>query len=185
MKTNDKQYKCKAQFNPNRETYVDGDGNYVYVVWDAETKSYRREVCVVGEGGFSPELRSVLDEMDAEEERYLDADWHHTDMVFEGRKKAFDEDTSGRIPNPIECIPQPRQRTFQDAIQENPQIALVLKAMEKLTPEQVDLIYATYGELKFGADIAREQGVSRQAVNNRLKKIHTRLEKLLADMDKA
>ena len=57
--------------------------------------------------------------------------------------------------------------------------------MEKLTSEQVDLVYAIYGEMQFGADVAREQGVSHQAINNRLKKIHTRLAKLMAEMDEA
>ena len=57
--------------------------------------------------------------------------------------------------------------------------------MEKLTPEQVDLVYAIYGEMQFGTDVAREQGVSRQAINNRLKKIHTRLANLMAEMDEA
>lgn len=57
--------------------------------------------------------------------------------------------------------------------------------MEKLTPEQVDLVYVIYGEMQFGADVAREQGVSRQAINNRLKKIHTRLTKLMVEMDEA
>lgn len=77
MKTSDNQYERKAQYNPNRQTYVDENGNYVYLIWDEETQDYRREVFVVGDGGISPELRATLDEMDAEEERRLDADRHH------------------------------------------------------------------------------------------------------------
>ena len=83
----------------------------------------------------------------------------------------------------MDLIPQRRQRTFQDALREDPRIGQLLLAMEKLTPEQVDLVYAIYGEMQFGADVAREQGVSRQAINNRLKKIHTRLAKLMSEMD--
>ena len=82
MKTSDNQYERKAQYNPNRQTYVDENGNYVYLIWDKEAQDYRREVCVVGDGGISPELRTMLDEMDAEEERLLDADRHHVDKVF-------------------------------------------------------------------------------------------------------
>lgn len=86
MSNQDKQYQRKARYNPNRETYVDENGNYVYRVWDEEIKDYRHEVITVGDGGFTPELRALLDEMDAEEERRLDADDRHTDKVFEAKK---------------------------------------------------------------------------------------------------
>ena len=185
MTSQDNQYERKAQYNSDRQTYVDENGNYVYLVWDEETRTYRREVCVVGDGGISPELRVMLDEMDVEEKRCLDADDHHLDKVFDGKKKDHDADKSGRTPNPMDLLPQCRQRTFQDALREDPRVGQLLIAMEKLTPDQVDLIYAIYGEMKFGADVAREQGVSRQAINNRLKKIHARLAKLMADMDEA
>lgn len=183
MTSKDNQYERKAPYNPDRQTFVDVDGNYVYRIWEEETKSYRQEVFVVGDKGISPELRSLLDEMDAEEERRLDADNHHVDKVFERRKQAHSDDSSGRTPNPMELLPQHRQRTFDDALREDPRIGQLLLAMEKLSPDQVDLVYAIYGEMKFGADVAREQGVSRQAINNRLKKIHARLAKLLAEMD--
>ena len=185
MKTNDNQYQRKARYNPNRETYVDENGNYVYLVWDEETRKYRQEVCVIGEGGFTPEVRALLDEMDAEEDRRLDADDHHLDKVFECRKKAHGDDGSGRTPDPIDLLPQVRQRSFRDALLEDPRIGQLLTAMDKLSPDQVDLVYAIYGEMQFGADVAREQGVSRQAINNRLKKIHARLAKLLAEMNEA
>lgn len=64
MKTSDNQYERKAQYNPNRQTYVDENGNYVYLIWDEEAQDYRREVCVVGDGGISPELRTMLDEIE-------------------------------------------------------------------------------------------------------------------------
>ena len=185
MKTSDNQYERKAQYNPNRQTYVDENDNYVYLIWDEEAQDYRREVCVVGDGGISPELRTMLDEMDAEEERLLDADRHHVDKVFASKMDTYYADQNEHANNPLEMIPQRRQRTFQDALREDPRIAQLLVAMDKLTPEQVDLIYAVYGEMKFGADVARDQGVSRQAINNRLKKIHARLAKLMADLDEA
>ena len=183
MQKKDNQYERKAQYNPNRQTYVDENGNYVYLIWDEETHSYRQEVCVVGDNGISPELRATLDEMDAEEERRLDADRHHMDKVFASKMDTYYADQSEQANNPLDMIPQHRQRTFQDVLREDPRIAQLMVAMDKLTPDQVDLVYAVYGEMKFGADVAREQGVSRQAINNRLKKIHTRLAKLMADID--
>lgn len=183
MEINDNQYERKAQYNPNRQTYVDENGNYVYLIWDEEAQYYRREVCVVGDGGISPELRATLDEMDAEEERLLDADRHHMDKVFASKMDTYYADQSEHANNPLEMIPQRRQCTFQDALREDPRIAQLLVVMDKLAPEQVDLVYAVYGEMKFGADVAREQGVSRQAINNRLKKIHARLANLMAELD--
>lgn len=183
MSNQDKQYQRKARYNLNRETYVDENGNYVYRVWDKEIKGYRRDVITVGDGGFTPELRVLLDEMDAEEERCLDADDRHIDKVFEAKKSAHSADGSGHTPHPMDLIPQRRQRSFRDALREDPRIGKLLLAMDKLTPEQIDLVYAIYGEMQFGADVAREQGVSRQAVNNRLKKIHVRLAKLMAELD--
>lgn len=83
MQKKDNQYQRKARYNPNRETYVDENGNYVYLIWDEERQDYRREVIAIGEGGITPELRAMLDEMDAEEERRLDVDDHYIDKVFE------------------------------------------------------------------------------------------------------
>lgn len=183
MTSKDNAYQRKARYNPNRESYVDENGNYVYLVWDEELQDYRREVIAVGEGGFTPELRAMLDEMDAEEERHLDADDRHIDKVFEIKKKDHESDSIGHTPNPMDLIPQHRQRTFQDALREDPRIGQLLLAMDKLTPDQVNLVYSIYGEMQFETDVAREQGVSRQAINNRLKKIHTRLAKLMADME--
>lgn len=183
MTINDNQYQRKARYNPNRESYVDENGNYVYLIWDEDAHSYSQEVCVVGEDGISPELRALLDEMDAEEDRQRDVDAYHLDKVFDEKKKAYGADKSGRTPNPIDLLPQCRQRTFQDALHEDPRIAQLLIAMDMLTPGQVDLVYAIYGEMKFGADVAREQGVSRQAINNRLKKIQARLVKLMASIE--
>ena len=36
MQKKDNQYQRKARYNPNRETYVDENGNYVYLIWDEE-----------------------------------------------------------------------------------------------------------------------------------------------------
>ena len=53
------------------------------------------------------------------------------------------------------------------------------QAVEQLTPQQIDLFYALFGEMRSMADIAREQGKTRQAVNNQKNKILNRIKKLL------
>lgn len=87
MTNQDNQYQRKAWYNSNRETYVDKNGKYVYLILDEEIKDYRREVIPVGNSDITPELRIMLDEMDAEYERRLDADEHHIDKIFEKKKK--------------------------------------------------------------------------------------------------
>ena len=52
-------------------------------------------------------------------------------------------------------------------------------AMTQLTDGQRDLIYELYGFCKSMADIAREQEVSYEAVQNRRNKIFRRLKKLI------
>ena len=183
MTINENPYERKADFNPNRKTYVNEDGSYVYLIWDEDLQDYRKEVYPVGENGFTPEIRAALDEMDAEEERRLDADDRHIAWLIEKGRKACAEDASGHTPDPMDNLEQRRQRTFEDAVRDDPRVGQLIDAMAKLTPGQVDLIYAKYGEMKFEAEIAREEGVSRQAINNRLKKVHARLAKLMAEMD--
>lgn len=183
MASNDNQYHRKAQYNSKRETYVDENGNYVYRRWDDVNHRYREEVCVVGEGGFTAEIRNFLDEMDADEEHYLDVQQKNRDKIFDRRQQAYAADKCGHISDPIDFLPQTGQRTFDAALRDDPRVGHLLRAMEQLTTDQVDLIYAIYGEMKYGADVALEQGVSRQAINNRLKKIHSRLTKLMADMN--
>lgn len=53
-------------------------------------------------------------------------------------------------------------------------------AIEKLSPQQQRLIRQVYFEDRSCADIAREEGVSKVAIFNRLQKIHAQLKKYLS-----
>ena len=65
--------------------------------------------------------------------------------------------------------------------EENALVEQLRLLMQKLTPQQIDLIYSLFGEQKRMADIAREQGKTRQAVNNQKNKIINKLKKLFED----
>lgn len=54
MTSRDNQYQRKARYNPNRETYVNENGNYVYLIWDEELQDYRHKVIAVGDGSITP-----------------------------------------------------------------------------------------------------------------------------------
>ena len=53
------------------------------------------------------------------------------------------------------------------------------RAMEKLQPQQRELLYRVYWEDASRAQIAREEGVKEADINNRLSRIYARLRKIL------
>ncbi len=53
------------------------------------------------------------------------------------------------------------------------------QAIEKLLPKQKELVQKVFYEDTPIVEIAREEGVSEAAIRNRLKKIYTKLEKML------
>jgi len=55
--------------------------------------------------------------------------------------------------------------------------------MELLTEGQRDLIYELYGFCKSMADVAREQDVTYEAIQNRRSKIFRRLKKLIESQE--
>ncbi len=58
-------------------------------------------------------------------------------------------------------------------------MARLFSAMEALSPSQRELVEKVYFEERKITDIAREEGVSEAAIRNRLKKIYSRLKKIL------
>ena len=55
----------------------------------------------------------------------------------------------------------------------------LFRAMEKLQPQQRELLHRVYWEDASRAQIAREEGVKEADVNNRMSRIYTRLRKIL------
>ncbi|MDD3882563.1 MAG: sigma factor-like helix-turn-helix DNA-binding protein, partial [Eubacteriales bacterium] len=66
-------------------------------------------------------------------------------------------------------------------VQFNPLVEQLLTLMEKLTPQQIDLIYDLFGSGRQLTEIANEEGVSTTAIHNRKSKIIARLRKLFAE----
>ena len=56
-------------------------------------------------------------------------------------------------------------------------------AMERLTPQQIDFIYERYGLQMSEVEIARRDGVSKQAIDNRRTKLFKRIRKLMEEYE--
>ena len=81
-------------------------------------------------------------------------------MDYEGELFASAEDTEGEA-------------------ERREDMARLHSAMEALSPAQRELVKKVYFEERKITDIAREEGVSEAAIRNRLKKIYSRLKKIL------
>lgn len=73
-------------------------------------------------------------------------------------------------PDPLEYILE----NF-DAQEHQGTLVKLRAAIQKLQPQQVDLIYQSFYAKRTNVDIAAEQGVTEAAIRNRLKKIYARL----------
>lgn len=69
--------------------------------------------------------------------------------------------------------------TPEQALIENEDYRRLHNALSKLPNEQRELIIRVYFKNEKQADIAREQGVTHKAINNRLKRIYAQLKKFL------
>ena len=69
--------------------------------------------------------------------------------------------------------------TPEQALIKNEDSRRLHNALSKLPAEQRELIIRVYFKGEKQADIAREQGVTRKAINNRLERIYAQLKKFL------
>ena len=81
-----------------------------------------------------------------------------------------------RAPSP--CAIYEHKETFAERQAE---LAKLRGAVEDLLPQQQDLVRMIYFENRTMTSIAVEEGVSVAAIQNRLKKIHQKLKKILSE----
>ncbi len=72
---------------------------------------------------------------------------------------------------------------FQTEIEHGDTLAELRAAIQELEPQQQELIYRIFFNNERPIDIARETGVSKQAIDDRLNKILRRLKKILKKYD--
>ena len=151
---------------------------YTYKSVDGSTRTIR-----AGEDGVTEEMIILLRDSDREmnlQDRYQEenrsCECQNADTRF-GKIPNEDEDHA------LERIADPRADILQILFPDHAEDSLLLKkleaAMEQLTEGQRDLIHELYGFCRSMADIAREQDVSYEAIQNRRGKIIRRLKKLI------
>ncbi len=155
--------------------------SYTYRFTDGSTYTIH-----AGENGVTEKDITLLHESDHEAElgnRYEDEqrDWkfQHAQAVFEQQNDLLEDAPMDRISDPGQNI---WKLLFPDKEDKDLQaVAEVRRAMEKLTPAQIDLIFDLYGVQKAIIDIAKAENVTEAAIRNRRNKIIQRLKKLLID----
>ncbi len=71
------------------------------------------------------------------------------------------------------------ESSVEEAVMKNEEHELLHKAIKMLLPQQRDLVQKVFLEGRTMADIAREEGINVQAVQNRISKIKARLRKII------
>ncbi len=186
----------KSEFDPKRECYMDGDGNYTYNTWVQQPNGLWELKPVytakIGEKDVTSEITIVLDDMDCADDCANNQIRKHRDKVFDEQCVAYDADFSDengdkRIDPWDKASYQAAQGTdildqiFPVDKPSDARMERLLELMTGLTEEQRDLIYDYLGARKQFTQIAAEESerkgkpVSRQAISNRWDRIFAKL----------
>jgi hypothetical protein len=160
---------------------------YTYWCWDEETKEEVPITITAGQDGVTEEHIILLNEFDHAaglSERY---ERENRDFGTENQKLKHARNPKDSIGDPIENLGtrETDPAFFLESKPDKPKplVEQLLELMDKLTPQQVDLIYDLFGSGRQLTEIAKEEGVSVTAIFNRKNKIITRLRKLFAEQD--
>ena len=155
---------------------------YTYKSVDGTSRTIR-----VGEDGVTEEMIVLLRDSDREmdlQDRYQE---ENSSYEYQNAVARFEKIPNEDEDHPLERIADPRADIMKILFPDNAEDSLLLKkletAMEQLTEGQRDLIYELYGFCKSMSDVAREQDVSYEAIQNRRSKIFRRLKKLIDDQN--
>ena len=139
----------------------------------------------VGKDGVTKELLSFLEESDREMDLQMRYQRQNTDYFYLNCSKVFSDNPGDTREDPVNQLPDRNADIFSILFPEKPvmssEIQQLSHVMDMLTEKQRDLIWEAYGLHKGDTEIAREQHVTREAIQNRRKKIIRRIEKLLKE----
>lgn len=155
---------------------------YTYKSVDGSTRTIR-----VGEDGVTEEMIILLRDSDREmalQERYQE---ENSSYKLQNAIRRFENVPNEDEDHPLDRIADPRADIMKILFPNKAEDSLLMKklesAMELLTEGQRDLIYELYGFCKSMADVAREQDVTYEAIQNRRSKIFRRLKKLIESQE--
>lgn len=182
-----------SNYDENRGSYMDADGNYVYTTWEKRGKKWVEvPVCTIplGDNCENAEWVIMLDRDDHDvdlQNRYQDenSDYGFINQTV-NKKAGNDEDMSDT--DAWAAIADPKADIFSQLFPEeeevDPLVVELMEHMKKLTEDQINLIYEHFGAMKQLKQICDEENAangtnkSPQSVGNRKKKIIERLKKL-------
>lgn len=179
----------KQQHYKEHENRRIGDHNksitYTYWHWNEESKKTLPITITAGQDGVTEEHIILLNDFDHAAglgDRYEE---ENRDYETENQKLKNEREPENSIGDPIENLSTRRTDPaffLEEAVGEpNPLVEQLLMLMEKLTPQQIDLIYDLFGSQRQLTEIAKEDGTSVTAIHNRKSKIIARLRKLFAE----
>lgn len=151
---------------------------YTYKSVDGSTQTIR-----IGEDGVTKKMILLLRDSDREME--LQDRYQEENSSFEYRNavERFEKISNDDEDHPLNRIEDPKADIMEALFPDPEEDSMLLKkledAMNMLTNEQHDLIYELYGLLRTISEIAREQNVSRAAIQNRRTKILKKIQKMV------
>jgi hypothetical protein len=158
---------------------------YTYWHWNEEAKKTLPITITAGQDGVTEEHIIMLNDFDHAAglgDRY---EQENRDFSTENKKSKLESDPDDCIGDPIENLgtrkTDPAFFLEQKSDEPNLLVEQLLALMEKLTPQQIDLIYDLFGSQRQLTEIANEEGKSVTAIHNRKSKIIARLRKLFAE----
>jgi hypothetical protein len=158
---------------------------YTYWYWNEEAKKTLPITITAGQEGVTEEHIILLNDFDHAADLGDRYEQENRDYGTENKKTRYESDPDDSIGDPIENLStrktDPAFFLEQKADEPNPIVEQLLALMEKLTPQQIDLIYDHFGSGHQLTEIAKEEGVSVTAIHNRKSKIIARLRKLFPE----
>ena len=158
---------------------------YTYWHWDEEAKRTLPISIITGQDGVTEEHIIMLNDFDHAADLGDRYEQENRDYGTENKKSKLESDPDDCIGDPIENLgthkTDPAFLLEQKVDEPNPLVGQLLTLMEKLTPQQIDLIYDLFGSERQLTEIAKEEGTSVTAIHNRKSKIIARLKKLFAE----
>ena len=154
--------KRKSRYNLRRHHYMQSDGSYIYEYWDESIHEYRKQILRPGEKGITKEWIAELDKSDYSEDKNDEEQERLRDEKYDTYLKNMDS-SDDCLTDPIEIEMYRRFIHKSEECTENMLIELVADLVHSLKPQQIELFYLIFGEMKQQQEVADIESLSSQS----------------------